>query len=221
MNELVIFDVDGTILPYQSQQRFLKYLFKHGYISIFSFIPLTFWFILYKFGITKDPKKAIILAMMFLKGWDVKPFRKIVDDFFCTELQQSFFPEALEEIKKHRMSGRRILLLSNAIDPLVSRIADYLKIDEFICTKLEIKDSQYTGKIIGPIVYGEAKAKLTENYLHLRKMQPQKVWGYADHESDVDFLKIVDVPFVVNPTNKLAEIAAKNRWTTLIFYKKI
>lgn len=67
MKELVIFDIDGTIIKGQSQVLFLRYLLSIHRITRVFYLKILLWFILYKLGIVKDQKNRWITHFPFLK----------------------------------------------------------------------------------------------------------------------------------------------------------
>jgi len=82
MNELVIFDLDNTLIKKQSQALLLAYVLKKRLISPFFYFIIMTWFIFYKLGLVKNPRKIMEYSFSFLKGKRVISFRKIIDDFF-------------------------------------------------------------------------------------------------------------------------------------------
>jgi len=66
MKELAIFDLDNTLLKEQSQAALLNYAFKKRLISLFFYIKVMSWFIAYKLGLAKNPKKIMEYSFNFL-----------------------------------------------------------------------------------------------------------------------------------------------------------
>lgn len=219
MNEVVIFDVDDTIIKGQSQKLFLGFLFKNKYISIFYFLRLSLWFVFYKMGLIKNPKSAMQYAFSFTKNKTENEIADIVDKFFNSVLVYKIYPEAIKIIKEHKDSGRSVLLVSNAVDVLIKKISSYLEADDFISTKLEIVDGVYTGNINGNIMYGEIKKKSVEDYIKLKGITLDKSWAYGDHVSDIFLLSIVKNPHAVNPSKELRRYANDKGWPIINFYK--
>ncbi len=217
MKELVIFDIDDTIIKGQSQKFFLEFLFKKNYISLFYYLRLTIWFIFYKLGLIKNPKSAMKYAFSFVKGKTEAEISDLVDLFFDSVLQNKIYPEAINIIEKHQKEGRIIVLMSNAVDVLVRKIASHLKIDNFISTKLELVNGVYTGNIIGNIMYGETKKEAILSYVKARNLQLDNSWAYGDHFSDIFLLSLVKNPYAVNPSKDLKRYAKLKEWGIINF----
>lgn len=217
MKEIVIFDVDNTIVQGQSQGLFITFLRKKGYVSMYYYMRLMIWIIFYKLGFAKNPMPAMKYGLSFVKGKKVSEIEKLVDEFFNTVLVKKIYSEARDIIQEHQKIGRSVILVSNAPDILIEKIARYLHIEQYISTKLEQKDGIYTGNIIGDIMYGKQKLHAVNSYIQSKNLSLDNSWAYGDHESDTYVLSGVTHPYAVNPSRKLREIASKNNWPILTF----
>ncbi|KND47576.1 MAG: putative phosphoserine phosphatase / 1-acylglycerol-3-phosphate O-acyltransferase [Parcubacteria bacterium C7867-006] len=215
MKELVILDIDNTILKGFSQGLFVDYLYKKGQISFFQKILIVFWFVLYKIGFIKNPKPAMEYGLSFIKNKTLGEVDETVDDFFNTVWIKKIYPEMEKIIKDHQNKGRTLILVSNAPDVLVEKLANYLKISEWVSTELEVKNGIYTGKIIDEIMYGEQKIKGLNKYINDRGLSLENSWGYGDHDTDMFLLSEVSHPVAVNPSGGLRSFAIKNNWQIL------
>jgi HAD superfamily hydrolase (TIGR01490 family) len=216
MKELIIFDIDGTIVKGQSQRLFLKYLMSVNLITRSFYIKLMTWFILYKMGIVKDPEKPMKYAFSFLKGKSVVEIAKVSHDFFEKRLKLYIYPEALSIIDEHRRAGRTIILVSNAADIVVKEIAAHLGASEYICTLLETDSGFYNGKVNGSM-YGEQKADAVKALSSKQGFDLKNAWAYGDHISDSHLLSLVGHPVAINPSPKLGSMARQKDWPILTF----
>lgn len=221
MNELVIFDLDNTIIKGQSQKLFLSYIFKKGLITRFFYLKLMLWFVLYKLGLINNPKKVMEYSFRFLKDKDIDEFREIINDFFEQKLKYNIFDDILKIIKEHKSKKRKTLIISNAISFIPQRVADFLGIDYSIGTELEQENNKFTGKIKGDIIYSKKKVIAINYFIRKNKISLDGSYGYSDHHSDLPFLQIVDNPIVVNPDNNLEKKAKKEGWPILLFKQTI
>jgi HAD superfamily hydrolase (TIGR01490 family) len=219
--ELVIFDLDNTLIKGQSQKLFLSHVFKKGLMTRFFYIKLMLWFTLYKIGIIKNPKRAMEYAFSFLKDMNIDEFKKYINDFFEQRLKYYIFEEGIEIIKKHKNQNRKILVVSNAIEFIPQRVAQFLNIDYFIGTKLEKLNNKFTGKIKDDIIYGKNKVIAIKDFINNYNFSLDGSWGYSDHSSDLPFLEMVSHGVVVNPDNNLYKIAKQKNWQILKFKKTI
>jgi HAD superfamily hydrolase (TIGR01490 family) len=156
-------------------------------------------------------------AFIFVKGKNVSEIELIVKDFFEDILEKNIYSGSQKIIEEHQNQGREVILVSNAADVLIEKIAEYLNISEFLSTKLEIIDKMYTGNIVGDIMYGNNKVEALKKYLQLKNVSFNNCWAYADHTSDIFLLSHVAHPYTVNPTKKLKETAIMKKWPILNF----
>ena len=211
MKELVVFDLDGTLVYGQSQKLFLGYLIGKKLIGRLFYARLMLWFLLYKLELVRDPKKPMEYAFSFLKGRAQTEIASVVDDFFETSLRQHIYNDVKGIMDKHRQEGREIIILSNAIEPIVKKVSGYFGISRYICTKLEVIGGLYTGKVLD-IVYGKNKTASLKSFVEDQGFDLNQAWAYADHSSDQYILASVGHPTAVNPTPKLSKIARKRNW---------
>lgn len=205
--EVVFFDIDDTLIKGQSQKLFINFVWCKGLVSSWFYFRLMFWFVLYRLHIIKDPSIVATYAFSFLKGVSREKLSELVDLFFDQVLAQYFYQDALNVIKEHQKNGRQIFLVSNAFDALVERIATYVKADGHISTELKDSNGILSGEINGTINYGQAKAERVKEFCIKNNISLENSWGYADHPSDLDFLKLMKNPVVVNPSKDFQEKA--------------
>lgn len=217
MKELVIFDVDNTILKGFSQGLFVSYLYKKGEVTFLYRLIIVLWMIFYKLGLLKDPKPAMEYGLSFIKGKKKSEVEIIVDDFFNTVWVKKMYSESEKIINDHKLNGREVMLVSNAPDILIEKLSRYLGINKFISTKLEIVNGIYTGKIIGDIMYSKQKLNAVNSYIQLNQLSFENSWGYGDHDTDAFLLSKVTHAYAVNPSKKLKKIALQNNWPILNF----
>lgn len=138
--EVVIFDIDNTLISGYTQNILLKYLFRKGLIKLLPYLKICFWFFLYKIKIIKNPKNIMDYAYGFLKDKAIKDFDGIVNQFFEEELKYFVFEQGIVLINQHISENRELLLVSSAIKPIVQKCAQYFNIKNYISTELEIND---------------------------------------------------------------------------------
>jgi HAD superfamily hydrolase (TIGR01490 family) len=217
MKELVIFDLDNTLVRGQSQELLINYLYRKGIVGTWYCVRIYLWFFLYKCGIVDNSRKVLSYAVRFLKGKNVFEVKNIIDDFLQNELRQHFFHEAVEIINQHRNSGREIVVVSGALEPLVSAIAQFFNIQYWIASQLDMQDNIYTGYAHSCIT-GKEKLESVKDFVKKHnEFSLNTTWAYADHHSDIPLLSTVAHPFAVNPNRKLQKYAAANKWPTLYF----
>lgn len=217
---IILFDIDGTIIRGQSQQIFLRYLYSKGILSFPKFIKILIWFVLYKLHLVSNPEKIMRYAYSFMRGMSKTDVTKnIVEPFFRDSLVKYIYNDAVEIIHENIKSGNRVIFVSNLTDLLIEPIASYCRVNEYICTKISVRNNIYTGEIEGDLVYGQKKLSAVLNRFGFDTDQLKNVYFYSDHISDLPLLSMVGHPIATNPDTKLETEAKKLGWKILKFSK--
>lgn len=210
-NKVAIIDIDGTIVSGQTQQGLINFFFKKKKLSLWYMVHLNLFFILYKLGIISDVKKIFEYGLVYLKGKSVTQIEPLVKEYINQLLKNNVYPQSMKLIDGLRNQGYKLVILSAAIDLIVSGLAKSFNIDDYICTRLEVESGDYTGKIKGKIIYGNDKVDAIKKYFESNNYLLKDAVAYADHKSDIPMLKIVGKSYIVNPSSKMKRVAQKEK----------
>ncbi len=129
----------------------------------------------------------------------------------------TFFVEAIQTAAWHVKQGHEIVLISGTLEPLARRAALALETELaargmavticVIATRLEEKDSRWTGRILGEAIFGQAKARAAKRLAEDRGLDLRRCYAYGDSLNDRWLMEAVGRPVAVNPTKDLASIA--------------
>jgi len=217
MKTLVIFDVDGTLFKGQTQKVFLKLLMAKKICKLTDYFFISLWFIAYKLTIIKSTKKIREIAYSKLKGFKVSAIDKIISDNFFL-FKDRIFKESYNLINEHKKLNHNLLLISASVDPIIKKICNEFKMQEYLCTRLDVQNNKYTGNLLGDALYGQSKCVKIKEYINQSKISFDNILYYADHISDQPVFEFVNVPICVNPDKKLKKIALEKKWK-IIFLK--
>jgi HAD superfamily hydrolase (TIGR01490 family) len=136
-----------------------------------------------------------------------------------------FFPRAIECIARHAANGDRIVLITGTLEFLAQEVARLLRrelakrgceTDIFVCaTRLEEKEGRWTGRVLGPPMFGEAKAIAAWWFAEKWNLSLKKCSAYGDGANDRWLLASVGKAVAVNPARGLRRIAERNGWEIL------
>ncbi|HEY1037532.1 MAG TPA: HAD-IB family hydrolase [Candidatus Paceibacterota bacterium] len=200
MSKVAFIDIDGTLLKGQSQQYFIKFLFSKGFIGFFDSVYIYAWFALYKLELVRDAAGILNFALGKFKGIDSAEIAALMDEFFESELATRLYHNASSMIEALNEKGFRTVLLSAAVEPIVSTVAAKLQAADFICTKVEVdQNGKYTGKLSDAHIYGNEKSRKAVQYMLDNALESEDLLAIADHESDKELLSIARYSFVANP----------------------
>ena len=213
---VAFFDLDRTLSGAISGNVLVKLAWKKKQISLKDLIKALYLLILYKLRL-RDPAKIIDEMVAWVKG---KP--EVWIDDLCSEacnsiLLPSIFTEAVTEIRLHKEKNARVIILSSALRQICVRVAEFLGMDGFLCSSLEVSDGHLTGKAAGRLCFGEEKLVRLMEYCKNNTMNHSESWYYGDSISDLPVLEIVGNPVCVNPDSELKNEARKRGWNVLIW----
>lgn len=136
----------------------------------------------------------------------------LADEAFDNVLKKALHPHAKDLVKRCLDEGHEVVLVSGALDFLMTRLADHLGAHHVIANRLEIKDRHATGRLLRPVVAGPEKARLIREHAKERDHDLNECFAYSDSYSDVPMLSVVGHPACVNPDTKLRQLAQAYSW---------
>lgn len=216
--KLAILDFDGTLIHGQSQRLLIEFFFKKKYLSRFKYLVLMSWFGLFKLNIFRNLTPIYNFATSSIGGRGVSELESAFDDFFAIDCMPLIYRNSRELVDFLKAHDYQVLLVSSAIDPIISRARNYLGIDEIISTKLEIVAGIYTGKIEGDPVFFDNKVTLVRKYVESFSPSTTSLAVFADHFTDIPLLSMAVHPVAVNPSSKLWKYAKLKKWPMLYLY---
>lgn len=211
------FDVDGTLVRTNLVHPTLYYL-THQRTPLRSFqklaraalrSPQMVWAEL------QDRRMFNELLFSAYEGISRDRLMVLADDAFDTVLKSNLYPAAKDLVSRCRDEGHDVVLVSGALDFLMTRLADHLGATHVIANRLEIKDGFATGRLLRPVVAGPEKSRLVRDHARAHGHDLDECFAYSDSYSDVPMLSVVGHPAAVNPDAKLARLARTYGWPVL------
>ncbi|WP_418646705.1 phosphoserine phosphatase SerB [Thauera butanivorans] len=129
---------------------------------------------------------------------------------------------ALEEVYVHRLqlnpgaerlmkgmqrAGIRTMLVSGGFTYFTERLKQRLGFDHAHANELEVADGRLTGRVLGGIVDGEAKAHHLLRVRDALGLQPQQVIAAGDGANDIPMLKAAGFGVAFHPKPALRQVA--------------
>jgi putative phosphoserine phosphatase/1-acylglycerol-3-phosphate O-acyltransferase len=124
-----------------------------------------------------------------------------------------------QQVAWHQGQGHHVAIVSGATPYAVQPVAHALGVgDAYLATCLEVIDGHFTGRVLEPACYGPGKLHLARAYAAAHGLDLAQSYFYSDSHHDLPLLSAVGHPVAVNPSRKLARIAAMRGWTIWHFY---
>ena len=101
--------------------------------------------------------------------------------------------------QQHLAAGRRVWLVTATPIELATLIAHRLGLTGALGTVAEVAEGRYTGKLVGDVLHGPAKAEALRALAERESLDLAKCYAYSDSANDLPMLISVGHPEVINP----------------------
>lgn len=217
--QLSIFDLDRTLTILPTYTPFLLYAARSRAPWRLLLLPLLLPVaILYALKLV--PRRTMKQAMHRLALGGALPEReaaRIADRFAERLVEGGLYAEGRALIDRERAAGRRIVLATAAPHFYTAALARRLGITDVIASPSCWKDGCLVPAIDGANCYGADKRHMVEDFLRRTGIDrgTAHIRFYSDHASDLPLFELCDEPVAVNPSPKMAAIAAARGWPVL------
>jgi putative phosphoserine phosphatase/1-acylglycerol-3-phosphate O-acyltransferase len=178
MNIIAYFDMDRTVLRDSSGMLYMRYLWRRGETDWRSMLLSSWYAAQYKLGLLNFPLVLAKLAASVADSSE-EATRELCQRFFDEMMVNYVAPRAVQRINEHRNQGHRVTLISASTPYVVGPLASHLGIEEYLCTRLEIVDGHFTGKIIEPGCYGPGKVHWAREYAQRHNADLTQAYFYT------------------------------------------
>lgn len=222
-NRLVLFDLDHTLLPIDSDYSWGVFTQDIGWTD-----PVVFkerndeFFEHYKAG-TLDIHDYVRFATDALRLRGPVEAQAAHELFMRTVIEPEIRPEALALVRQHQERGEQVVIVTATNEFVTRPIARAFGVDELIAVELARgPDGWITGEISGVPSAREGKVQRVAQWLAARGLDWDAVEAtfYSDSINDLALLEAVDHPVATNPDTTLRAIAAARGWRILDLFKE-
>ncbi|MDZ4786214.1 MAG: HAD family hydrolase [bacterium] len=188
MNNLVLFDFDGTITTKDSLKIFL--IFYHGWFKVLiGLLVLSPILILYVLKIISNHSTKQILLQYFFKNEPVDAFNIKGKDFALQYLPKILRPDAIQRINHHLSKHETVVIVSASAENWIKPWSDQMGLS-CIATKLEIKKNKITGRYSGNNCNGKEKVRRIKEKYNLSLFNA--IIAYGDSRGDREMLALAN-----------------------------
>lgn len=199
---LAVFDFDGTMIRGDSIVSYLWFARKKGLLSLPYLVRAGLFGAFSQAGIVSR-QRAKSAALSFRKTLS-EAQKTALDQAFAKTLINRIRPEALSVLQDHRARGDLVLLLSASTDHYMRYVAQDLPVDRLICSTTD-----ESGRVLRNVRGEEKVSALRELLSELPEETDLSLsTGYGDSASDLQLLRLLGRPYLVNPGRKARRKAA-------------
>jgi HAD superfamily hydrolase (TIGR01490 family) len=218
---LTLFDLDGTLIPFDSDHAFGEFMARLGWVDAASFRARNDAFYADYLAGTLDLAAYVDFAT---SPWRSRPDAAAMRSRFMAEVvQPQLHPRALALVQEHRAAGDLIAIVTATNEFVTAPIAAALGVEHLIALRLEHDPrGQPTGRMQGTASFREGKIARVHEWL--RELGHcwdafERTRFYSDSTNDLPLLELVHQPVATNPGAALEEIARERGWRILKLFE--
>ena len=214
------FDVDNTMMQGASIYWLARGLAARKYLNVRDLARFALSQVRFRLLATEhrgDMSQAKQAALAFVKGWPVADLHKLSEEIFDELIAERIWSGTRALAQLHLDAGQRVWLVTAAPIELGRVMADRLRLTGALGTVAEIDKGVYTGRLVGDLLHGPAKAEAIKELATLHGLDLSMCTAYSDSINDVPMLSTVGHAVAVNPDGWLRREARRRGWETRDF----
>ena len=209
------FDVDNTVMQGASIFHLAKGLHRRKFFTTREILGAAWKQAYFRIVGVEDPEhvaEARASALNFIKGHSVEELEALGEEIFDEAMAHRIWPGTRALAQLHLDQGQRVWLVTAAPIEIATIIARRLGLTGALGTVSEHVDGVYTGRLVGDMLHGPAKAEAVRALADREKLDLARCSAYSDSFNDLPMLSLVGDPCVINPDSKLRDHARANGW---------
>ena len=217
--KLALFDLDGTLLPIDSDHAFGEFLVRLGWADGEEFRRGNDAFYAQYLEEALDIAAYVRFATAPWRARGAEEQAAASARFVAEVIAPAIDTRARALVARHADAGERLALVTATNEFVTRPIARLFGIDTLIATELQ-RDPQgrVTGEIHGVPAYREGKVQRVAQWLHQQGQRFEdfeRISFYSDSTNDLALLEEVSHPVATNPAPALERIARERGWPIL------
>jgi HAD superfamily hydrolase (TIGR01490 family) len=216
---LALFDLDGTLIPKDSDHAFGEFVITLGWADAQAFRRRNDGFYEdYQAG-RLDIDAYVDFATAPWRDKPATELERAMARFLELVVKPMLHPAATGLVQRHQAAGDLVAIVTATNDFVTRPIARLLGVDELIATDLARDEAgRVTGRIAGVPSFREGKVARVQAWLAARGLTLGSFASstfYSDSPNDLPLLEWVAEPVATNPGAALERIALERGWPVL------
>ena len=151
-------------------------------------------------------------ALTFVAGHKVTDIISLSEEIFDETMADRVWEGTRELAQGHLRAGQRVWLVTATPVELATVISQRLGLTGALGTVAESVDGVYTGRLVGGLLHGAAKAAAVASLAEREGLDLSRCSAYSDSSNDLPMLQLVGHPNAVNPDAELRAEARRGGW---------
>jgi HAD superfamily hydrolase (TIGR01490 family) len=220
---LALFDLDGTLLPGDSDHAFGEFMVTLGWADGAAWRERNDAFLAdYQAGCL-DLHAYVDFTTSAWRGRDPAQLQAVRERYLREVIAPQLRAPAFELVRAHRAAGDLLAIVTATNEFVTAPIAAAFGVEHLLAVQLE-RDAhgRVTGRVQGVPSFREGKVQRVHDWLAglgRRWADFDRVSFYSDSTNDLPLLEAASDPVATNPTPALAAIAQERGWRTLRLFE--
>jgi HAD superfamily hydrolase (TIGR01490 family) len=156
-------------------------------------------------------------ALAFVAGHNVEDIVRLGEEIYDDTMADRIWAGTRELTQRHLRAGQRVWLVTATPVELASILSRRLGLTGALGTVAETRDGVYTGRLVGGLLHGEAKAAAIEALARREGLDLARCSAYSDSLNDMPMLTLVGHACAINPDPGLRAEARQRGWPVYDF----
>jgi HAD superfamily hydrolase (TIGR01490 family) len=209
------FDVDNTMMVGASMFHLARGLASRKYFSTADLAGFAWQHVKFRVG-GKESREGIQSmreqALSFVAGRSVAELVALSEEIYDELMVDRIWTGTRALAQMHLDAGQRVWLVTATPVELAQVIATRLGLTGALGTVSETVDDRYTGKLVGDLLHGPAKAQAVRALAATEGLDLRRCTAYGDSANDIPMLSVVGTAVAINPDLRLRDIAREQGW---------
>ncbi|MBN9108984.1 MAG: HAD-IB family hydrolase [Pseudonocardia sp.] len=207
------FDVDNTMMVGASIFHFARGLAARKFFTTSDLLGFAWDQVKFRVGGREsDVSGHRDTALSFVAGRPVAEVVALGEEIYDELMADRIWSGTRALAQMHLDAGQRVWLVTATPVELALIIARRLGLTGALGTVAESVDGHYTGRLVGEILHGPAKAHAIRALAVAEGLDLRRCSAYSDSVNDVPMLSAVGTAVAVNPDSELRDTAKQRGW---------
>jgi HAD superfamily hydrolase (TIGR01490 family) len=207
------FDVDNTMMMGASIFHFARGLAARKYFTASDLAGFTWQQVKFRVGGREGNVSSIReQGLSFVAGYSVDEMTRVGEEIYDELMADRIWSGTRALAQMHLDAGQRVWLVTATPVELAAIISRRLGLTGALGTVAEHIDGVYTGRLVGDLLHGRAKAHAVRALAAREGLNLRRCTAYSDSSNDIPMLSVCGTAVAVNPDTGLREVARARGW---------